>query len=179
MDGDAGLTDRGRRQAALLEERLRDQRLRADRLYASTLPRALETAEYVSRALGLPVETDDDLQELRPGEADGLSFEEWQARFPGLENGLSASPFHPFAPGGESWAVFLVRAGAALAGIVAEHPGRDGGGGLPRGRAGGVVLPGARAGADQQAGRVRAAQHLDHALAAPDRPTRTDRSGRW
>lgn len=122
MNGDAGLTDRGRRQAALLEARLRDQRLRAGRLYASTLPRALETAEYVSRALELSVETDDELQELRPGEADGLSFEEWKARFPGLENGLSGSPFHPFAPGGESWAVFLVRAGAALARIVAEHP---------------------------------------------------------
>jgi broad specificity phosphatase PhoE len=122
MNGDAGLTERGRRQAALLEARLKDQRLRADRLYASTLPRALETAEYVSRALGLPVETDDELQELRPGEADGLTFGEWQARFPGLENGLSASPFQPFSPGGESWAVFLVRAGAALAGLVQRHP---------------------------------------------------------
>ena len=122
MNGDAGLTERGRLQAALLEERLRNQRLRADRLYASTLPRALETAEYVARALNLPIETDDDLQELRPGEADGLTIAEWQTRFPGLESGLSASPFHPFAPGGESWALFLARAGAALAGIVNEHP---------------------------------------------------------
>jgi probable phosphoglycerate mutase len=122
MNGDAGLTGRGRRQAALLEERLRNQRLRADRLYASTLPRAMETAEYVARALDLPIETDDDLQELRPGEADGLTVAEWQSRFPGLESGLSASPFHPFAPGGESWALFLARAGAALSGIVNEHP---------------------------------------------------------
>ena len=87
MNGDAGLTERGRLQAALLEERLRNQRLRADRLYASTLPRALETAEYVARALNLPIETDDDLQELRPGEADGLTIAEWQSRFPGLESG--------------------------------------------------------------------------------------------
>jgi broad specificity phosphatase PhoE len=122
MQGDAGLTERGRRQARLLEERLRDQRIRADRLYASTLPRALETAEYVSRALDLSVETDDEVQELRPGEADGLSFEEWRARFPGLENGMAASPFHPFSPGGESWASFLARAGAALMRIVIKHP---------------------------------------------------------
>lgn len=122
MRGDAGLTDRGRQQAELLEARLRDQGLRADRLYSSTLPRALETAEYVSRALGLEVHTDDEVQELRPGEADGLSFEEWNRRFPGLENGLAASPFRPFSPGGESWAVFLVRAGAALAGLVEKHP---------------------------------------------------------
>lgn len=122
MTGDAGLTDRGRRQAGLLEERLRNQRLRADRLYASTLPRALETAEYVARALNLPIERDDDLQELRPGEADGLSVEEWRKRFPGLENGLAGSPFTPFAPGGESWGGFLVRAGAAIVRIVARHP---------------------------------------------------------
>ncbi len=122
MKGDQGLTDRGRRQASLLEERLRAEPLHADRLVSSTLPRALETAEYVSRALGLPIETDDDLQELRPGEADGLSREEWQARFPGLEDGMASSPFQEFSPGGESWATFLVRAGGALAGLVAEHP---------------------------------------------------------
>ena len=122
MSGDPGLTERGRRQAARLEERLRSEGLRADRLFASTLPRALETAEYVSRALGLPIETDDELQELRPGQADGLTLAEWHSRFPGLEDGMATRPFQPFSPGGESWAVFLVRAGAALAGLVTDHP---------------------------------------------------------
>jgi hypothetical protein len=37
MRGDAGLTDRGREQARLLEQRLRAEQLRADQLYASTL----------------------------------------------------------------------------------------------------------------------------------------------
>ena len=46
MRGDTGLTDRGRRQAQLLEERLRADGLHADHLYVSTLPRALETGEY-------------------------------------------------------------------------------------------------------------------------------------
>jgi broad specificity phosphatase PhoE len=119
--GDAGLTDRGRRQAGLLEERLRAQPLQADRLFASTLPRALETAEFVSRALDLPIETNDELQELRPGRADGLTFHEWRRRFPGLDEGLAATPFKPFSPGGESWASFLVRAGAALTDLVVEH----------------------------------------------------------
>jgi broad specificity phosphatase PhoE len=122
MQGDVGLTDRGRRQAELLEERLRTQPVKADRLFASTLPRALETAEYVSRALQLPIETRDDLQELRPGRADGLSLDEWHRRFPGREDGLAATPFRPFSPGGESWALFLVRVGAALTELVAEHP---------------------------------------------------------
>ena len=121
MHGDTGLTDRGRRQAKLLEERLRADDLRADQLYVSTLPRALETGAYVARALQVPMQPDDELQELRPGEADGLSVDEWQSRF-GVPDGSSATdPFRAFSPGGESWATFLVRAGRALATLVRRH----------------------------------------------------------
>ena len=81
MKGDAGLTDRGRDQARLLEKRLREEELHAGQLYASTLPRALETAEYVSRALDLPIQPDDELHELRPGDADGLTVDEWRERY--------------------------------------------------------------------------------------------------
>ena len=122
MRGDAGLTDRGRRQAELLEQRLRTERLRAAHLYASTLPRALETARYVSRALEMPVQFDEELQELRPGEADGLSVAEWRTRYGWFDEPLTElDPFRPFSPGGESWAGFLVRASAALAQIVTRH----------------------------------------------------------
>jgi broad specificity phosphatase PhoE len=121
MRGDVGLTDRGRKQAELLEQRLLDERWRADQLYVSTLPRALETGEYVARALQLPIQHDDDLQELRPGEADGLSVDEWQSRFAPSDTPMAAHVFREFSPGGESWAGFLVRAGAALARLVAQH----------------------------------------------------------
>jgi len=121
MRGDAGLTDRGRDQAALLEARLRAEGLRANRLYGSTLPRAVETAEYVARALGLPVHHDDELQELRPGAADGLAVDEWRARYPAFESSVAMNPFQPFAPDGESWAGFLIRAAAALSRLVDAH----------------------------------------------------------
>jgi len=119
MRGDAGLTDRGRDQAQLLEKRLREEQLRADRLYASTLPRALETAEYVSRALDLPVQPDDELHELQPGDADGLTVDEWRERY----RREPATPSTLFAPGGESWVSFLARAGAAITTLVDRHPG--------------------------------------------------------
>jgi len=121
LRGDTGLTDRGRRQAQLLEERLRTEGLHADHLYVSTLPRAVETGEYVARALQLPMQRDDELQELRPGEADGLSVEEWRTRFAGLDEPAVTDPFQEFSPGGESWAGFLVRAGRALANLVSRH----------------------------------------------------------
>ena len=116
--GDTGLTDRGREQARLLEERLRKEQLHADRLYASTLPRAVETAEYVARALALPVEHTDALQELRPGAADGMAVDEWRERYGAADE----DPFRDFAPDGESWAGFLVRVGAALTDLIDRHP---------------------------------------------------------
>ena len=123
MSGDAGLTGRGRDQARLLQERMLDQRMHADRLVSSTLPRALQTAEYVARALGLPVLRDDGLHELRPGEADGLTVEQWRARYRAGEQPPGTwDPYRPFSPGGESWAAFLARAGAALSRLVARHP---------------------------------------------------------
>jgi broad specificity phosphatase PhoE len=122
MRGDAGLTPRGRDQARLLQERLMDQQIRADRLVSSTLPRALETAHYVARALGLPVLRDDGLHELRPGEADGLTVEQWRARYRGgAETPGTWDPYQEFSPGGESWATFLARAGGALSRLVARH----------------------------------------------------------
>ncbi|MFW3168826.1 histidine phosphatase family protein [Geodermatophilus sp. CPCC 206100] len=124
MRGDAGLTPRGREQARLLQERLQDERLQADHLVASTLPRALETAEYVARALGLRVEHDDGLHELRPGEADGLTVEQWRARYRSGEEPGTRDPYRAFSPGGESWAAFLARAGGALSRLVARHPDR-------------------------------------------------------
>jgi probable phosphoglycerate mutase len=121
MRGDIGLTDLGRRQAQLLEERLRADGFRADHLYVSTLPRALETGEYVARALSLQMQRDDELQELRPGEADGLSVEEWRTKFADPDTAAVTDPFQEFSPGGESWAGFLVRAGRALANLVSQH----------------------------------------------------------
>jgi probable phosphoglycerate mutase len=122
MRGDPGLTARGREQARLLEQRLRDRPVSADLLVASTLPRALETAEYVARALGLPVLRDDGLQELRPGEADGLTVEQWRARYRGGEEAPGTrDPYREFSPGGESWATFLARACGALSRLVARH----------------------------------------------------------
>jgi len=122
MRGDAGLTERGRDQAGLLEERLLEQRMHVDRLVSSTLPRALQTAAYVARALGLPVQHDDGLHELRPGEADGLTVEQWRARYRrGEEPSGGWDPYRVFSPGGESWATFLARAGSALSRLVARH----------------------------------------------------------
>ena len=122
MRGDRGLTPRGRDQCRLLQERLTREGMRADRLVSSTLPRALETADHVARALGLPVLPDEGLHELRPGDADGLTVPEWRARYRvGEESPGTWDPYREFSPGGESWATFVARAGTALTRLVARY----------------------------------------------------------
>jgi probable phosphoglycerate mutase len=59
---------------------------------------------------------------LRPGEADGMTVAEFKARF-GIPD-FSQEPFRSLAPGGESWAQFMLRVGGALDRIIREHRGQ-------------------------------------------------------
>ncbi|MGI8683928.1 MAG: histidine phosphatase family protein [Acidimicrobiales bacterium] len=126
LNGCSGLSDLGRRQATALRDRLAasGELAGADLLYASTLPRAIETAEILAPALGgLAVRQDEDLCELHPGEADGITWEEFRDRYtwPG---GWDTSFYRPMAPGAESWALFSARVGGVLTRLTADHAGR-------------------------------------------------------
>ncbi|MEN9938644.1 MAG: hypothetical protein RLZZ387_5223 [Chloroflexota bacterium] len=127
MGGDKGcrgLTERGLAQAQALARRLEGGEIPADVLYASDLPRAQQTAEAVARALKLPIVWDRELQELRPGEADGMHIDEARARFRTFE--VFFKEFYtPIAPGGESWGSFVARASAALERIIDRHQGQN------------------------------------------------------
>lgn len=107
--GCRGLTLRGRRQAEALAEHLADtQRVRADVLLASTLPRAIETAEIIAPALGMrAVRQECDLCEVHTGEADGLAWTEYATRYGSFD--MEAEPERVFAPGGDSWRSFHER----------------------------------------------------------------------
>jgi 2,3-bisphosphoglycerate-dependent phosphoglycerate mutase len=118
-----GLSDLGRRQAEALRDRLKDsgELEPVDALYASTLPRARETAEIIAPALGhLDVRLDRDLREFDPGEGDGLTWEEYERRFPRPD---VFDPHRPRTPGSESWAQFGERIERALGKVVTAHPG--------------------------------------------------------
>lgn len=119
--GCTGLSARGVRQVEALRDRWDRIGMRADALYASTLPRAVETAEILAPGLGIAVKTEDDLCEWRPGECDGMGWDEYVERY-GVD--VRAHPYMPLSPGGESLAGFLVRAGAALHGITRQHAGQ-------------------------------------------------------
>lgn len=128
--GCTGLTANGVDQATVLADRLdcTGELAGVAALYASVLPRAVETAEILAPALDrwrdgppLRVVTDCGLCELHPGDADGLTWGEYAARFP--EPDWDADPTQPLAPGGESWEGFVERAAAAVSRIADSHPG--------------------------------------------------------
>lgn len=122
----SGLSDLGRRQAAALRDRLErtGELAGVDHLYASILPRAIETAEIIAPALGIDpakVQQDCNLCESHPGEADGIPWEQWRELYrPDAE---SHNEYEPWAPGAESWADFSVRVGRALHGLARDHRG--------------------------------------------------------
>lgn len=122
--GCAGLTDLGRRQAAALRDHLSATgRIQADVLLASTIPRAIETAEIVASGLG--IETfgrDCDLCEVHTGEADGLEWAEWGLRYGSFD--MEAEPDRLFAPEGDSWNSFNARVLHVLERLGEEHEGR-------------------------------------------------------
>jgi probable phosphoglycerate mutase len=107
--GCRGLTELGRRQAEALREYLAEtDRVRADILLASVLPRAIETAQIVAPGLGLQtIRQQCDLCEIHTGEADGLAWTEYAARYGWFD--MEVETERVFAPGGESWRTFHQR----------------------------------------------------------------------
>jgi 2,3-bisphosphoglycerate-dependent phosphoglycerate mutase len=118
--GCKGLTDRGRRQAMQLRDRLeRTGELVPDVVLASTLPRAIETAEVVCGAFpGRAVATHDDYCEQLVGECDGLTVAEYERQY-GTIHTLEAD--RPFSPAGESPRVFDERVRRATAALAAQY----------------------------------------------------------
>ncbi len=125
--GCTGLTALGQEQVEAMRDRLlaTDELRDADGLYASILPRAIETAAILAPAVGdgsLEIIEDCGLCELHPGEADGLVWERYAETYEVPD--WNRDPSVPIAPGGESWNSFVDRVGAALESICEAHGGQ-------------------------------------------------------
>lgn len=123
--GCTGLSSTGRRQAEALRARLvqTGELAGATAMYVSVLARAVETGRIVSPGVGegtAPV-GDCDLCELHPGEADGLTWDEFRVRYGDPD--FDADPDTVVAPGGESWSSFVARASGAVTRVADAHGG--------------------------------------------------------
>lgn len=124
QSGCTGLTPLGRAQAEALRDHLvASGRVRADVLLASVLPRAIETASIIAPGLGLDISGQEcDLCEVHTGEADGLTWTEYAARYGSFD--MEAEPDRVFAPAGESWNSFHERVQRMLERVARDYDGQ-------------------------------------------------------
>jgi broad specificity phosphatase PhoE len=97
--------------------------MRADVLLASVLPRAIETASIIAPGLGLEISGQEcDLCELHTGDADGMTWSEYAARYGSFD--MEAEPDRLFAPAGESWSSFHDRVQRTLERVARDYEGQ-------------------------------------------------------
>lgn len=120
---DPPLDATGWQQAEALAKHLRS-RYRLDRLYASPLLRAQQTAAVIASASGLSVQTEPNLKELCFGDVEGLTLEEARQCFPQLLTAWEAVGDITFAyPGGERLVDFFWRIRQAILATLAKPEG--------------------------------------------------------
>lgn len=116
---DRALTERGRRQAVELAERLANNAI--DAVYSSDLLRAVETAEPVAQRLGLPLQTLPELREVDVGTWAGLTRDEVAERFP--DGFRRWSEWQTGWEDGETYDEMGERVVGAILRLAGEHPG--------------------------------------------------------
>ena len=118
---DVPLNERGQWQAERLALALADAPLAA--VYCSPLQRTVQTAAAIAARHALKPHPRPGLIEMDIGEADGLSFAEVRARFPGLlESWVSAAGPESPMPGGERLVDVQRRAWDTVRSLAAVHP---------------------------------------------------------
>ena len=119
---ESDLTPRGRRQAARNAATVKN--LGVDRIYASPLRRARDSAQFLSDETGLPLAFDDRLMEWRAGEWSGNLYKDVMERWPEEWAAWQADQWTYRPPGAENFADLVERGGAALKEIIAADHSR-------------------------------------------------------
>lgn len=114
----------GLEQAETLAGRLTEAGIRPDRIYASPLTRARQTAAPMAERAGLPVILLDGLKEIGFGEWEGLIYnDEIAARDPDIYAAWRADRYHNAAPGGENCQTVIGRLVPAMKRILDDGDG--------------------------------------------------------
>jgi broad specificity phosphatase PhoE len=113
------LSKRGRKQAEATAKMLASESLTA--IFSSDLPRAIETAEPLSRLTGLEIQSTEAFRERSVGVMEGLAFEDAAEQHPEQYAALLRRDFEHILVGGESYRQLLDRAWGKLDEAIAEN----------------------------------------------------------
>ena len=116
---DMPLSHRGRQQAMLIGERLRNN-FDIHSLYTSPQKCTRQTAEWIGDVLRIVPEIEDDLRELESGDLATLSNEEVRKYYPGFLSGESLEEAR--VPGSETYADLHTRVANAVSQLVNKSP---------------------------------------------------------
>lgn len=119
---DIPLDAEGHRQARLAARRLAGEPVAA--VYSSDLGRAVQTAQPIAQALGLPLATEPGLRERHYGLFEGLDHDTIEREHPdAYARWRAREPDFALPGGGETLRTFSARVEAALRRLVLRHPG--------------------------------------------------------
>lgn len=124
---DEPLTGLGQKQAAALAAHLPGWLPQVDRIYASTMARARETAAALAQAYGVEVCFDDRIREIGNNQVDHTAFTSDALPNRYVDYWASAKPFAPSMADGEnveSLMHFRTRVGSFLEHLIATHRGQ-------------------------------------------------------
>ena len=82
---DFNLTEKGHIQAEAMAEYV-SKTYKIDKIYVSTLKRAVQTAKHLSEKIDVPIILDNNLMEFNNGLIAGLSWAEADEKYPKVEN---------------------------------------------------------------------------------------------
>lgn len=119
--GDSPLTPAGEAQAEAIGERLALERF--DRLVASDLGRARQTAQAIGRRTGHAIVADPRFRERNYGVTEGLTYAEIHSRYPDVFARVRDADPDYAVPGGESRRQMYERVSAALDSLAREWAG--------------------------------------------------------
>lgn len=117
---DTDITEHGRKQIGQVTELLCAEPI--DKIYCSSLNRAVKTAEGINVYHELPIHIDDSIVEIDAGEWEGKFLTDIAEEFPEQYDNWCNNPAKFTAPGGENMAQVYERVKAALTCIVKENP---------------------------------------------------------
>lgn len=118
---DSPLTERGRKQAAAVANSLKNEP--PTFLHTSPLGRARKTAEMIAKSLGISMEMDERLSENRFGQAEGLTLDQIDKRWPGFRESRELDKWNVPWPEGESYGDVDARLKEFIAGKLAPELG--------------------------------------------------------